>query len=265
MANNNSLPPLDFRAVDGLSFSAERNRSFGNTVFRAAALGPLIELHHLKLHESSGSDGFPVELSIFRPLLEAIDGQRPYWFDEARGLGMARVSTEARSNEWTDFAMRAKRAAMSSGFTSGSAGQLVAAVTELEDNVREHSGAIETGIAVFHAARTTFEVVVLDAGAGVRSTLNNSLNNQTLASDTEALRAALTEGVSRFGTNTGRGFGYRPLFTGLVNRQATLRFRSGKGSLVMDGVSPGLPIAQAGQKANLGGLLVSVRCQIEDQ
>jgi hypothetical protein len=138
---------------------------------------------------------------------------------------------------------------------------MVAAIREMEDNVREHSGAVETGYVAFHSAPGTFEFVVADHGVGVLATLRGAPEYKNLTDHGEALRLTLQEGASRYGFGEGRGYGFRPLFTGLANRQAALRFRSGEASLTIDGLSPTLPKAQLAMKASLDGLFISVTCK----
>lgn len=134
---------------------------------------------------------------------------------------------------------------------------------ELEDNIREHAGTLAGASLSYHAEPGSFEFAVADQGYGVLTTLRPCPDLSHLPDDGAALRAALQDGVSRFGTNVGRGYGYRPLFTGLVNRRAALRFRSGAGGLAMDGITPGLPAAQIGQKPHLSGFFASVCCTLQ--
>ena len=81
-------------------------------------------------------------------------------------------------------------------------------------------------------------------GVGVLATLRGAPEYRGLSDHGEALRLTLTEGASRFGFQEGRGYGFRPLFAGLANRQGALRFRSGNATLRIDGTSPNLVSAQ---------------------
>ena len=76
-----------------------------------------------------------------------------------------------------------------------------------------------------------------------------------------ALEAALTDGASRFGRNTGHGNGFRPIFLGLLNLSGDLRFRSGNHALTMQGTSPTLSTAQLAEKPMMDGFFVSVACR----
>lgn len=258
---------LDFRAVDGVGFAAERGRLdqvAASLRLHANRIGPLLEILHL--HESGLLPVRPVWLDpgVFDELRNAVIDRRPRWTSTPGcNVGMVKLASQPISNDWTAFAMDAKRAAIAGGFGTDWAGQIVAAIRELDDNAREHSDALETAYAAFHGAPGTFEFVVADRGVGVLATMRQAAEYGSLSSDGLALQAALTEGVSRSGSGIGRGFGYRPLFTGLVNRRATLRFRTGFGSLTMDGLSPSLPSSRIGEKPRADGLFVSVCCTLD--
>ena len=58
-------------------------------------------------------------------------------------------------------------------------------------------------------------------------------------------------GVSRFGAQSGRGTGFRPIFVGLANLAGMLRFRSGDHALVIDGQKIGDMSAVTAQKVRL--------------
>jgi anti-sigma regulatory factor (Ser/Thr protein kinase) len=256
---------LDFSAVDGIGFAAARGRLDAipqNVIFRAADLGPLLEILHLQECGLVPRNPRWLDLGSLGGAYEQVAQRRPRLQSdcvEFRTMGLERT---ASTNAWTAFAMAAKRSAIQAGFDADFAAQMIAALRELEDNVREHAEKIEGAYLAYRQAPQVFEFVVADHGAGVLASLRRSREYSGLATDGEALRTALTEGVSRFGRQAARGFGYRPLFTGLVNRRAFLRFRTGSGSLVMDGVTLGLPSAQIGVKPRLDGLFISIRAQV---
>lgn len=257
-----AIPTLDFRALDDVAFAAERGKLANIPAtyrLRADRIGPLLELLHLQRSGLLTSNPHWLEAGDLADLLAVIiAGQATWASDGDTRLSMMKLPPLAMSNEWTAFAMEARRAAVFAGFDMSWAGQLIAAIRELENNVRDHSGAVESAYIAVRASAGIFEFVVADEGKGVLETLREATDFANLTSDGDALRATLSEGVSRFGVNKGRGFGYAPLFTGLVNRRATLRFRSGCGSLVMDGITPALPSAQIGVKPRCPGLFISV-------
>lgn len=257
-------PTLDFRALDDVAFAAQLGKldNIPTTYrLRADRLGPLLELLHLQRSGLLPPDLGWLDVGALAGLRAAIIAGRADWTSDGDiCASMMKLTPLAMSNEWTAFAMEARRRAVFAGFDMSWAGQLVAAIRELENNIRDHSGAMESAYIAIRATAGIFEFVVADQGRGVLETLREAADFENMTSDGEALRATLSEGVSRFGVNKGRGFGYSPLFTGLANRRATLRFRSGCGSLVMDGVTPALPSAQVGVKPPCPGLFISVCC-----
>jgi hypothetical protein len=159
----------------------------------------------------------------------------------------------------TSFFMDAKRAAREQARLPGdSPGQLVAALGELESNIHEHSESAGTGILAFRAASGVFEFVVADHGVGMLASLQSSASFASCNDHGKALQMALTEGTSRFGSDAGRGYGFRPLFLGLMNLQGHLRFRSGDHALILDGRSPQLATARLLQKPYVDGFFASV-------
>lgn len=77
------------------------------------------------------------------------------------------------------------------------------------------------------------------------------------------LELALTEGISRYGSGSGRGYGFQPLFIGLANLNGSLRFRFGDHALIIDGQKPTLMKAKIAQKPFIPGFFISVRCELE--
>lgn len=258
-------PILDFAAVDGVAFAAERGRLDRipeALILRASRLGPLLELTQLAMQDRLPATPHWLDTGTFGSLRQAVIERRTSWRDVSGSSAMMALQNDTISNVWTNFAMGAKRAAVQAGFDGDFAGQMVAALRELEDNIREHAGTLAGALLCYHAQPGRFEFTVSDQGCGILATLRRNVDLADLPDDGAALHAALQDGVSRFGTNTGRGHGYRPLFTGLVNRRAALRFRSGSGGLTMDGITHGLPAAQLGQKPRMTGFFVSVCCTL---
>lgn len=262
-------PPLTFAAVDALAFAAARgmlNAKNGTAPFQAESLGPLLELFDLS---SSGglADEFVgrwIPAEGMRPLLQALRDERHVWMEpNDRRIGFVRTagdSTRCRE-KLVAFLMEAKRAARNTtGLPDSTAGQLVAAMEELEGNIQEHSGLAESGLLAFHATGTRFEFVVLDQGIGVLSSLRTYHAFAGLTSHGQALHMALTDGVSRYGQDGRRGHGFRPIFVGLANLRGSLRFRSGDSALTIEGTAPNLTTAHLAQKPSLKGLFISVSC-----
>jgi anti-sigma regulatory factor (Ser/Thr protein kinase) len=248
---------LDFAMLDGLAFAAERGRLSGRAPNLVAHdLGPVVELGQLA---AAGLLPSPdraewLQLDGLSVLCRAIVSGRVCWVcPDGRRIGFLRTGAKPPADEtvWTGFGLAAQQAAVASGFSTRIAAQLVAAIGEMRSNVYEHSGAASTGLIAFRAAANRFELVVADQGMGVLESLRNSCDYRSINDHGEALRLALTDGVSRHGVNIGRGSGFRPLFIGLANLSASLRFRSGDHALVIDGSNASLMTAR-GSEAVLG-------------
>jgi hypothetical protein len=264
--------PFDFAALDGLAFAAERGRFNGRKLPRMVAqkLGPVVELVQLAVTgllptperaEWLALDGLAV---LYRAMLS---GRSQWVCPDGRRIGFLRPGTQPPKSgvRWTGFCLAAQQAASMAGFSTRTAQQLVAAIGELRSNVYENSCSPETGLIAFRAGTSSFEFVVADRGVGVLATLRTCPEYDCVADHGEALKLALTEGVSRFGSKASRGFGFRPIFVGLANIKGYLRFRSGDHALTIDGTKPSLTTARPAQKPILPGFIVSVSCDIYSQ
>jgi hypothetical protein len=262
--------PLTFAAVDDLAFASSDMGHLDLTQtplrFIPRTLGPLLEF--LQFIACKGLPPSTATTWLARsgasPMILALAEQRERWTDsDDRRMGFikaVRCGKDADS-AFTTFLMDAQRAAREVTRLPGhTPGQLAAAMRELENNIHEHSEAAGTGLLAFRAASDRFEFVVTDRGDGVLKSLRRSHDYAALADHGKALEAALTDGVSRFGKDGGRGHGFRPIFLGLANLTGSLRFRSGDHALVVDGANPDLAIARLAQKAPIDGFFVSVVC-----
>lgn len=260
--------PLTFSSVDALAFAAERDRLEGQAPeipFTPSDLGPLFEHFHLStegLLPPLQSNSWLV-LSSVSPMIKALaDGKSKWICPHNKNCGFMQVGVHASQDrlEWVSFRLAAQKAAVSVGFHKKTAAQLIGAFGELQSNIEEHSGAPETGLAVFNAIPGRFEFVISDHGMGVLSSLQTNSDYMHLSNHGDALVMALTEGCSRFGEKIGRGYGFRPLFIGLANLRGSLRFRTGDHALTIDGYNPTLMNAKIAQKAQMNGFFSSVCC-----
>jgi hypothetical protein len=265
------LKPLNFHEVDDLGFAAASVRLDATNLpagYAATTLGPLLELLHLaenQAFEDPVAGGW-LSLNGAATLVNAIRSRRDSWIcPNTRRLGFLRAVRQRsdRDEQRTSFLMDAKRAAREiAGLPGDSPGQLVGALGELESNIHEHSESAETGLLAFRAATGVFEFVVADSGIGVLASLQSSASFVSHNDHGKALQMCLTEGTSRFGEGANRGYGFRPLFIGLMNLQGYLRFRSGDHALILDGRSPQLGMARLEQKPFLNGFFASVSVTI---
>ena len=257
---------LDFAAVDGLAFAAERGRLKGAAIPALAArdIGPLLELFQFAAQgvlPSPRAAPF-LKLNGLASLVRALDDGCTRWVcPYSRHLGFLRTTRHPSvETVWTAFGLAAQQAAIGAGFPRAIAAQFAAALGELHSNIYEHAEACETGLITFQASRGQFEFVIADRGIGVLNSLRSADGYSILADHGEALRLALTDGVSRYGPDTNRGHGFRPLFVGLANLKGALRFRSGDHALLIDGRQTSLMTARTAQKPAMQGLLIAVNC-----
>ena len=263
------IKPLTFSAVDGLGFAAATgslDAAHRSAPYAPHSLGPLLELLFI---EARGrlippASGTWITENGAAPMVKALKEGRESWVDrESHRTAFIRAARAKPTSEamWTKFLMEAKKAATEIARLPGTTpGQLIAAMEELHSNIHEHSDAAETGILAFRAANGVFEFIAGDRGIGVLSSLKRAKRFATLADHGKALEAAIAEGTSRFENDANRGYGFRPIFLGLMNLYGSLRFRSGDYALLMDGTSPGPGTAQVAQKPPIDGFFVSVRC-----
>ncbi|MCC7428686.1 MAG: hypothetical protein IT557_17475 [Alphaproteobacteria bacterium] len=263
---------LLFGDVDGLAFAAARGKLDPAKIpvtYAPQRLGPLLELLHLCAGQRMPRPGSWLVPNGAAPLVTAL-GQvaTESWTATDRHLGFIRAARCGPDGDsrLTGFLMAAKRAGREvSELPASVAGQLAAAMEELENNIHEHANAPETGILAFRAEPGAFEFVVADRGIGILHSLRRCPAYAALPDEGKALEAALTDGVSRHGPNSSHGHGFRPIFTGLMNLHGELRFRSGDHAITMDGTSPALAKACIAQKAPIDGFFASVRCHARQQ
>jgi hypothetical protein len=195
----------------------------------------------------------------------ARSGRKQWVCPDSALVGFFRMGAEWSEDDtpWMGFQLAAQKAASAMGFHRQTAAQFAAALGEMFSNVHEHSGASSSGVAAFMAGGDAFEFAVADSGIGVRESLRSCTDYADLADDGKALRLALTDGVSRFGAQSGRGKGFRPIFVGLANLSGVLRFRSGDRGLVIDGQKIGDMSAVTAQKVRIPGFFASVSCLLQ--
>jgi hypothetical protein len=103
----------------------------------------------------------------------------------------------------------------------------------------------------------------VDVGRGVLTSLRSNPAYQHLQADKDAIREALHDGVSRYGPNRG-GLGFRQVFKALLDQWGYLRFRSGNGSITMDGSDLDADKGEARYPPSLPGFQVTVCCRTSE-
>lgn len=262
------IPYLTFDALDELALAAERGYldDYGLPTYRARDVGPVLELSRFVargLLPPTRSNPW-LAMDHLDPLVEAFRNGNVRWVcPKTRSIGFLRTNIPYDTSEWTTFGLAMQRAAAGAGFPKTITAQFTAALGEFHSNVYEHSGSAKSGAIAFQAHRGRFEFAAIDGGIGVLQSLRENPAYANLYDSGEALRLALTDGVSRFGADSDRGYGFRPLFVGLANLNGSLRFRSGDHALLIDGQNPTLMTALTAQKPEITGLLISVACLLQ--
>jgi hypothetical protein len=258
-------PAFDYSHVDGLGRARQRNMEpiLNGQVFRAGAIGPLIEFTNLatsdSLAELRGARWF--DEGSHRTLLDELSGVHVQWLTSDGRCGLLKGQGLAAEDALGSFKIDAHKAALGANFGKA-APLLVAAMGELIGNVIDHSQCEESGIAIFSARTGVFEFVVADRGIGVLRSLSQWSDFKTLHDDGAALAQMVETGVSRHGPNLGHGNGFRPIFERLADMSGQLRFRSGDYALSLDGKFGDRIARQLSQKPRLCGFFASVVCRM---
>lgn len=253
---------FDFDDLDDLSLTNSDSKNLPSA-FQAGRLGPLVELLVLR---KSGASHLP-SLSQFNNTqrcnaLRELEGDTTFFKNNQSSVQLTKVfwDEDEEPNLWLDLCRDMERQAVAVGFDRKNSRGLVSAFRELVGNIFDHSQASATGIAGYAVRQNDLEFVVADSGMGILNSLKSSPDFQSLQDSGEALKIAIQDGISRHGSQSGRGRGFRPLFQGLSNLASFLRIRSGDHALVVTGISPSLASAQIQQKVELSGVVISVSC-----
>jgi anti-sigma regulatory factor (Ser/Thr protein kinase) len=252
------LQELDFQLLDDLVLAHQSATISPDALpgLEACAMAPLLELRHCGALEWCAHT---LNVGPYAGILGAC-GRTDSWFSGHDRQGYLSVEASSRSHAaWTEFAMKAKRAAVNTGFAADDAGQLVAAMGELSSNIVEHSERMKSGYLAYEATPGQFEFVAADAGVGILASLRSRPSFATLADAGAALSLALSDGVSRF-EDASRGRGFRPIFIGLANASEHLRFRSDDHCREIYR-KDGQLRASTKQRANLQGFFAAALCK----
>lgn len=250
---------LTFKILDDLVLAHERGRPSPVRLLPGPCLGSIVEL--LRFHEEHGH-ALEFSASDETAAIErSFQTRQPvYLVGEATGFIPARRAAYKNGDTyWDAFMFAMHKALLAAGFPSLFSRGLVGAMDEMQNNIHDHSGAIDTGLIAYRVSRERVEWVVADRGIGVLAGLQGGAF-PSLQDSGEALKIALTDGRSRFGVGKGRGYGFRELFKALSTRHGTLRFRSDDQVLTMTGVSPSLSKARLQQRALVSGFSITVIC-----
>jgi hypothetical protein len=207
------------------------------------------------------------EHPVWKPMLEEWRRETPgdleFDIHGTRRLEFYRLRTREDQTglQFSLFQERFKRSMLRSGIPDNFAWALVKVLSEMTDNVIQHSGTSDgsfSGFVGYYVENLSVTFAVADLGCGVLARLKNSEAWKHLSSSRQALRAVVTQGAS-CRTGQGRGEGFHELFRALVDRNAIVRLRSGDSSLTMsDGITERRGTEVTSQF--LPGLQISLGC-----
>jgi hypothetical protein len=247
--------------------AAERLPQYGSIrVRRSGRIGPLVEFAMARRIFPDAYNAVSFEPRFVDMVDQALDqgtitgnGVR----DVAGIFPLARHDPTSQDQSlWDQWAKHAENAAATRNLPRRLVEGLLGALGELQDNVYAHSGRIETGLVAYAISDGAFEFVVADAGLGVLASLKQNSEFANLENSGQALRAALHDGASRFGRESGHGYGIGQLFRALAHERGDLRFRSGDYVLALSGNNLSLTgKMEIAKKAALPGFVVSVLCR----
>lgn len=258
----------DFAAADDLLREATQGRLAGHgsvVIEKSSRIGPSVEIALASLSYADQYSAVSINSPFARSLVQALETRASFGSDYNARAGAFPLSATnpviAAGTEWDQWTTHAENAAKAQGLSANLVAGLLGALVEIQDNVYEHSNAPETGVVAYATTSNSFEFVVADRGIGVLSSLRQNPNYASVSDAGAALRLAITDGVSRFPLETGRGQGFNQLFRTLVGHNAELRFRSGDHTLTL---RPGRNSAEGAsvlaQVAPLAGLSITVLC-----
>lgn len=259
----------DFAGTDELLAMGQAGRLAGYgpiTVTRSGRIGPLIELAAARLHNPDAYADVRVEAPFVTALSQTLSQGAITGLQQGAKWGafpLALLGPDGEpTDEWTLWFSRADQAAQAAGFANKTAGTILGAFGELQDNVFRHSQAYQGAAVAYAVTAAGFELVVSDRGVGVLASLRNHPDYADLPDAGAALRLALADGESRYGRQADVGVGISQIFRALANHDGDLRFRSDDYVLEIRGHSPSLQgHIEVRHKAALPGLTVSVLCR----
>lgn len=259
----------EFDVADDLLWQAQQGRlaTLSPIVIRRSGLiGPLVEIAYAWRKMPAQYASVCVDAPIFGSIFEALDDRRVSGSGARDVAGVFPLALNGEGADpalWDQWLSHAENAAVRSGIAPGLAARLIGALGELQENAHQHSADFESGLVAYAAPRGAFEFVVADAGQGVLASLRQNPAFAYLEDSGEALRVAASDGTSRHGDESGRGYGIGQLFRALAHDAGDLRFRSGTHVLRLWGDAPSLTGQfEVTKKARTCGLIVSVRCAL---
>lgn len=253
---------LDFALLDDLAIAIARGRISANTLppIRASRLGPLAECLFLSSRWSCQNLRSLnwLQKGQFSSLIADAQASKTSAQRTAVPTGWICADQIFDTTLYNRFRMSVGSALNSRAFGDRIKNGVIAMLQEFRTNVHQHANGSDGCLAAFHANTTSFEVLVADRGRGVVQSLKENPEYADLDHAGEALRLAITDGVSRH-TDPRRGRGFNELFLGLANRVSHIRLRSGDHALEVIRQDNQPPIESISVKPEIPGLFVYAR------
>jgi hypothetical protein len=260
-----AFTPLSYKLLEDVMYLEEERRNEIIATTDINRIGPLVEYAYHD-YDNFENKVAPVAvgdevLSLVRVLqlngIRSMANQtslQPRKVEFMRGPQSEREFEDAR---WIAFCKRWENAGREAGLAKGFTAGLTRAIQEMVSNVYEHSEHSETSLVGYKWRPNEVEFIVADSGIGVLESLRSNPHYASLRDSGRALDVGLREGESRFGKDTGRGFGFRDLLYNIASRRCHLRFRSGDHCLTIDGTGQNVTKVIK-QCPNLRGFLISI-------
>lgn len=250
------------------SFNCQKLHEVLSPILAKVGLGPTVEYQYLQRQPENQRwpSEFPVYSALQAVAYKALN--RPGFSDNVKissllplPLELLRCPTtnaEFAAPIWLAFRMRLQKAAEQIGVDRRIAQGLSAVLDELVSNTIEHSQAPSTCMIGYELTNDLVSFVVADAGEGVLRSLQRCDEFRHLRDSGEALVSALTDGITRFGSSSGRGGGFRQVLRSLDFAGCELRFRSGSFHLELGGDDRTLGKRKLGQSPEFQGFFVNM-------
>lgn len=256
-----------FSLADGMLSSARQQNGQKRKALKVTPtgqIGPLIEMAAARFDLAASYPAIIAAPGVYSMACQALDAHiiSGRGFKDRAGVFplVRKYSEDSEEATWDQWAKHAENAAVTQKIPRQFAVRLIGALIELCDNVNEHSGRIETGIAAYAASPGKFEFVVADCGIGVLASLKKNPRFADLRDSGEALDKAIRDGNSGLQI-PGRGQGLGNLFRALVRDEGELRFRSGDYALSISGSSPSVQgRIELSKQPWFDGMVISARC-----
>ncbi len=164
---------------------------------------------------------------------------------------------------WCEYRLRFEQSSKAAGFPLKTATALAAAFGEMADNAVFHSDSTIGILVGYQALPGSSLFCIADAGIGVLESLRSNPEFRNLNDHREAICMALKPGVSRYGRGLG-GSGFSQVFKSLAKHWGSLRFRSGKGCVTMNGRDCNADVGVKSEAPFRPGFQVSVCCRTSE-